>query len=54
MRVALQRVPSEPDVLMQIAESGAREQSRPHHGFLSWRDPMQIGQPHEYDNLGPA
>jgi hypothetical protein len=45
MRLAFQQTPSEPDVLMQIAESGAREHSctRPHHGLLSWRDPVRIG-----------
>jgi hypothetical protein len=45
MRLASQRAPSEPDNDMHIAESGEGEQSCtwPHHGLLSWRDPMQIG-----------
>jgi hypothetical protein len=55
MRLAFQQTPSAPDVLMQIAESGAREQSctRPHQGLLSWRDPVRIGEPHEYDKFAP-
>jgi hypothetical protein len=56
MRVAFQGAPCEPDVRIQIAESGEREQSctRPHHGLRSWRDPMQIGKPHKYDKVWTA